>query len=317
MNAMKRMKFWWIAAGLMIGCGGAVGLHQWRAAEAADAARAEQERLRRAAQAELQEWKGRALAAKDVRAAFQPESVAGKASSKPKPVEKKVAEPEPTIMERLQKDPEYQVLTLAAERAHLLSIYGALFHKLGLTSEQIAQFQQISFNAQERHMDLRAIMAEKNLTWQDSAISKLYQDNVKQLEADQRALLGDEGYKVSQDYEHTRWVREMMIGWAGGAAVVLREPFTPQQGEQLVQIMANASESYRKGGHVETSTPGYWEAVEAEARKVLTPTQFVYFSTMEPPLPAGARYQTAFYNKVHEAMTADQKAGGEKKPGGG
>ena len=226
-------------------------------------------------------------------------------------------EPEPTITERLRKDPEYQVLSLAADRAHLLSMYGALFQRLKLTPAQITQFQEIAFRTEERHMDLRAILDERKLTWQDPEFSKLYQENITQSEAAQRELLGEEGFKAYKDYERTRWLREMMIGWAGGAVVALREPFTPQQGEQLVQIMANASEDYRNGGFVMTSKPGYWEAVEAEARKVLTPTQFAYFSTMEPPLPAGARFQTAFYNKVHEALEAEKAAvGAEKKPGG-
>ncbi len=166
-------------------------------------------------------------------------------------------------------------------------------------------------------MDLQAVMGEQHLTWQDPAIGNTYQSIQQEFSAAQRALLGDERFKTFEAYERTTWQREMMVGWAGGAAVVLREPFTAEQGEQLVQIMANASANFRHGGDVNTSEPGYWDAVAAEAKKILTPTQYAYFTTTEPPLPVGARFQTQFYDQVHAAVEAEKKATAPPRPVGG
>jgi hypothetical protein len=132
-----------------------------------------------------------------------------------------------------------------------------------------------------------------------------------------RALLGEAGFKSLKDYERTEWLRKMVAGWAGGAVVVLQEPLSPQQGEALVQVMANASANYRQGNGANPNEPRYWSTVEAEARKILSPTQAQLLTSMEPPLPMGARFQTQFYQKVQEALDADKAASGDGKPSGG
>jgi len=309
---MKRETLGRLAAGVAIAVGFGVGVHQWRAAGEATMAGDEIGRRRVAQQAELQSWEARAAAADKQRRELEMASAVVRSTKSPKPNEGVNSDADVSISERLQKDPEYQLLTLKQERAHLLAIYGVLFRKLGLTPEQITRFQDITLKQKEREMDLQAIKEERHLSEDDPAIQKMQGDANEATRAAQRELLGEAGLKSYQDYQRTTWLREMMVGWAGGAAVVIREPFTPAQGEQLVQIMANASDSYRNGSWAKTDQPGYWDAVAAEAKKILTPTQLAYFTTMEPPLPVGARFQMQFYNRVHEAVEAEKK---EKSPG--
>ncbi|MCX6952326.1 MAG: hypothetical protein NTV51_09200 [Verrucomicrobia bacterium] len=311
----------WMTVGVLAVAGFGFALRQSQAAQDAEDAGAEIARRRTAEEAEVTRLTGEARAAAEVRVALERELAALKAApaatvEKPKPAKAKAeAETEPSIAERLQRDPEYQLLTLKHERAHIQATHGALFQKLGLSAEQIARFQDIIFKKRERDMDLQAIMGERELDWNDPVVSKLRGEIESSYRAERLALLGEAGLAAAEQYDRSHWLREMMIGWAGGAAVVAREPFTPEQGERLVEIMANASETYRKGQYVNTGEPGYWAAVAAEAKKVLTPTQYAYFTTMEPPLPMGARYQAEFYEQVSRAVRAEEKAA-EKKPGG-
>lgn len=312
----------WTTVGVVIAAGFGFALWQSQEARAAMAARGELARQRNAQEAEVKRLIGEARAAAEVRAALEQELAAPKGATATKAEKSKAAKAEAeseidvTIAERLQKDPEYQLLTLKYERAHIQATHGALFQKLGLTAEQIAQFQDIIFKKKERDMDLEAIRGERRLDWNDPIIAKSRGEIASTYRAERLALLGEDGLAAAERYDRTLWLREMMIGWAGGAAVVAREPFTPEQGERLMEIMANASETYRRAHYVNTAEPGYWAAVEAEAKKVLTPTQYAYFTTMEPPLPMGARYQTEFYQQVRKAVQAEEKAGAGKKPGG-
>jgi hypothetical protein len=213
-----------------------------------------------------------------------------------------------SIADQLERNPAAQVAALASERAHVLATYGPLFRRLGLTPEEIGRFQEIVFKRKEQEMDIQAIVRADSLVWTDPAVQKLEQKVRDKYAADARALLGDERYQQFSDYDRASWIHELMIGWAGGATAIAREPLTQDQGDRLEQALANSSESYRNGGYVTTSEPGYWDRVDVEARKILTPSQYVFFTTAEPPLPTGGRFQTQFYSKVTAALKADKKS---------
>ncbi|MCX6068205.1 MAG: hypothetical protein NT121_21055, partial [Chloroflexi bacterium] len=125
-------------------------------------------------------------------------------------------------------------------------------------------------------------------------------------QAAQRDLLGEAGHQQLLDHERTVGVRDMVNGWAGGAVVVARTPFTQQQGEQLIQILANASTRYRNGGNADVKNID-WDVADAQARAILSDSQFNLYKTMEPPLPNGARFQSQFFRLVDEAQRADAK----------
>ena len=225
----------------------------------------------------------------------------------------------PSIADRLRHEPDAQVLWLAYHRSRAGERYGPLFQALRLSPEQIAKFQDNLIRREEQNMDLQAIVAsQKESTGRISA--ELY-EMMKKIEPDhqaaQRELLGEAGYRQLLDHERTVRVRDMVNGWAGDAVVSARTPFTAQQGEQLVQILANASSSYRDGGSAD-STNIDWDVADAQARAILSDPQLNLFKTMEPPLPSGARFQSQFYRLVNEAQAADAKVATStaKAPGG-
>jgi hypothetical protein len=236
----------------------------------------------------------------------------------PVPPARATSEHRSTIAERLQKEPDTQRFYLAALKAEAAAKYGALFRALALSPTEIGKFQDILIKRDEQNMDLTAIKQSQGLSDQDATVMKLQKENEAEYQAAQQALLGETRYRQLQDYERTTYVREMVNGWAGGAVVEARLPFTAPQAEQLIQVLANTSSSYRNGGAVKPFEID-WDAADAQARSILSEAQFNLYKTMEPPLPLGARYQNQLYGAVARATRAEaasKAAPAAKKTGG-
>jgi len=210
----------------------------------------------------------------------------------------------PTIAEHLQKEPDTQRFYLAGLKAEAVARYGALFRALALSPAEIGKFQDILIKRDEQNMDLTAIRQSQGLSDQDATVMKLQNENDAEYQAAQQALLGETRYRQLQDYERTTYVREMVNGWAGGAVVEARLPFTAPQAEQLIQVLANTSSSYRNGGAVKPFEID-WDAADAQARSILSEAQFELFKTMEPPLGVGARFQNQLYGAVERATKTE------------
>ena len=224
----------------------------------------------------------------------------------------------PSIAERLQREPETQILWIAYQRSRATQRYGALLRALALAPFQVERFHVILSRRDEQNMDLNAVMSEQGLSARDPALVKTRQKTEAEYQTAQREFLGDEGYRQLLDFERTAPIREMVNGWAGGAVAITRAPFTAEQGEQLIQILANASESYRRG-HVTNTFDIDWDTADAKAREILSDAQFTLFKTMEPPLPVGGRFQSQLYRCGGQAQRADTSARPEpaaKPPGG-
>lgn len=206
----------------------------------------------------------------------------------------------PSIYERLQTEPDTQVYWLASQRSEATAKYRAFFRQAGLSAEQVEKFHDVLLKRDEQAMDVQSIIRDRGLSRPDDATGKLLANADKELEAAQRELLGDDGFRQLTEYNRTSGLRQLVNGIAGGAVVVARDPLTSQQAEQLLQLMANASASYKRGGHAHAGEID-WNAVDAQARTFLSPAQFALFSTMEPPLPVGARFQSQLYREVDRA----------------
>jgi hypothetical protein len=216
----------------------------------------------------------------------------------------------PDISERLEKEPLFQSLFLAKQRASINERYGAFFQKLHLSSDRREAFLRIADDHDEQELDLNAVMKSEGLTMQDSAISSARVQIEQNFEHSIHTLLGEEEYREFQEYQRTTSLRGFMNGIVGGSVTVLHEPFTAQQTEQLIQAMAESSPSYRAGSFVTSSTID-WPQADAQAQRILTPTQFEYFRTLEPPGEYGGRFQQELYRVAILASAAETQ---EKKP---
>jgi hypothetical protein len=156
-------------------------------------------------------------------------------------------------------------------------------------------------------MDLQAVATTQGLKPEDTVLQKLRRDVVNDYETGVKSLLGDNGYREYRNFERISGIREMINGVVGGSVLVAREPLSTYQAEQLIQIMANASAQFRNGGHA-TESDLNWDVIDEQAQAILTPTQFTFFTQMEPPLPVGARFQARLYQRVEAAKRRDADA---------
>jgi len=306
---MSAKKFFMVGAVVIIGVAAGVGWRNVRLAWATESALSSIASQQAVVDTEMRRLEGQLAAAEKDRLALQSKLEALQKSKAdvpvaPLPPVRATNELRPTIAERLQKEPDTQRYYLAALKAEATAKYGALFRALALSPTEIGKFQDILIKRDEQNMDLTAIRQSQGFSDQDATVIKLQKENEAEYQAAQQALLGETRYRQLQDYERTTYVREMVNGWAGGAVVEARMPFTTPQAEQLIQVLANTSSSYRNGGAVKPFEID-WDAADAQARSILSEAQFELFKTMEPPLGVGARFQNQLYGAVERATKTE------------
>lgn len=292
------------------------GVWTWRQSvgrREARAAVAELDAQKRAAQTEAAAFAARAGAADAIRAKHAAEFAELKKTTDA--AQASVAKaPAPTpprrpwIPERLQTEPEFQLLWLADRRAALTTTYGPLARQLRLSPEQVERMQAALIKREEQRMDIQATQRAQGLADSDPAVRQPLEKVDREYQQAQKDVLGEAGYARLKDYERSVYARELLAGIAGGAAVVAREPFTPQQAEQLFSAMVNASPNHRRGGGFLPYEVD-WSKVDEEAAKFLSPSQLAFFQTAEPPLPYGGRFQSQLYRTVEAAKKSEPPPG--------
>jgi hypothetical protein len=175
---------------------------------------------------------------------------------------------------QLKEDPKVQNLTFASVRVSLAAKYAYLFRTLGLSSEQSEKFLDITLKRREQNDDLIDVVRAQGMSVDDPVVDQLGLQMRQECEAAQRELLGEAGFRQLQDFERTADLRDLVRGMAG-AATVAGTPFTPQQAEQLIQVLANANDKYRTGGKASVQNTD-WDAVEAPARAILSEAQYSF-----------------------------------------
>jgi hypothetical protein len=218
-------------------------------------------------------------------------------------------------IQELRNDPKEQIRRLVARRLALATIYGPLFRSLCLSSAQSEKFLDATLKGEEQQMDLSAVMRSQGLSEDDPMVAKLQRESDAELQAAQRELLGEAGYRQAQDYGRTYVVRELVSGLAGAAAVA-GTPITVQQAEQMTQLLANSSGHYRNGGPADVAEIE-WDKIDTLARPILSESQLTLFKTVEPP---GTAYFRKRFDQVFNQATKAEAAGtavpAAKTPGG-
>ena len=212
------------------------------------------------------------------------------------------SKPEKTlsIMYWVGKDPKLQILWLNDQRAQKQLLYGALFRKLGLSTEQIAQFVENVDRHEEQLMDLMDIYKSESGAGQRAAGDAIAREQVD-YETAQRNLLGEGGYAQLTAYDQSSQARKIVSNLTGGLVSVAGEPLNSQQAEQLIQAITSANTN----GIID------WDAVDAQAKAVLSDNQYTVYSTTEPPLPSGGRFQNRFSALANRAVKAESVGPGK------
>ena len=191
----------------------------------------------------------------------------------------------------LAKNPELQARYLAARRRDLGVTYGPYLAEAGLTPAQAEKFKDIKVAAVENAMDLNSTMRARGLAETDPAVQLLRSQSEEAMHAAERDLLGEAGYQQLAEYERKMPTREFVSGLAA-SLVFSGDPISATQANQLTQILAEASESYRNGTQAISPGPNLDEPLRtrqparepidsaqalARARAVLSPAQYAAF----------------------------------------
>jgi len=156
----------------------------------------------------------------------------------------------------MERHPEVRSALLAFVDARTRTLYGPLLDSLGLSPEQIAQFEVLQRTGFTFGRDVQSGVV---------TLAAGGPENFQQQQAQVKALLGDSGYKQFQDYSSTIGARET----AAGVASALAMSDTPLSTEQAQQVQGILYES-----SIKQPPYGYdWATAYEKAQGVLSPPQ--------------------------------------------
>jgi len=158
----------------------------------------------------------------------------------------------------MERHPEVRSALLAFVDARDRTLYGPLLDSLGLSPDQIAQFEVL----QRRGFTFGRDIGSGVVTF---AAGDSASDDSHQQQAQLKALLGDSGYKQYQDYSPTIGARETAAGLASALATS-DTPLSTEQAQQVEGILNETS--------IRQPPFGYdWATAYAKAQGVLSPPQ--------------------------------------------
>ena len=178
----------------------------------------------------------------------------------------------PSLLAMVQSDPKQ--FASAADNRRMISErkYASLFRSLKFDSEHVAKFESLESLHAKALVDIAASATENGVPLDDPAVNELIAREFDQYRDAQRAFLGEDGFEKLKQFARlipvTKFVQQLATSVALSSA-----PLSSQQGDELSQVFANASSSYRAGGSATESTVD-WGIVMASARPILDPAQF-------------------------------------------
>lgn len=214
----------------------------------------------------------------------------------------------------MRRDPAMQAADLAVKRAREDVEFGPWLRKLGLSPEQEAQFFKNRMIHAERVADVQAAGEMKNLSDWDRTLQELIARANDDYASAQRALLGEDGFRRTKEFELTLPLRGVVRDLAT-ATLAAGQPLTQEQAEGLAKAVvpeARLAKPDGTGGLADVD----WRRVDGQARAILNDRQFAIFQTTEPKMEGwGARFMARLRRSIADAQQADAAATA-KRPGG-
>lgn len=136
-------------------------------------------------------------------------------------------------------NPEAQRLMALQQRGALDARYSALFRMLNLSPAQLEKFKDLLVEKRTAVADVMAAARSQGLTGRENRdeLRALVNDTQAEIDATIRAEIGETAFQQYQGFEQTQPQRsvvsqlEQRLSYSG-------TPLTPQQSEQLVQVLA-------------------------------------------------------------------------------
>ncbi len=210
-----------------------------------------------------------------------------------------------TVADRLGADPKLQALYFAGLRNQIAVNFGPFFRRAALSPDQVAKMQEVLLKKSEQDMDLQMTARTQGVAMDAPEIRALKEKFEAETQAAEREALGDAAYAQFKDYERSAAVRDVVQGLVG-MAVLEGAPLTAPQAEQVGQLLANASPSYRQGGRVKYDEID-WSAAEDALKSVLSDAQLDLFHNLEPLGGGASRFGSTLSTVFAQAVKAEHR----------
>ena len=162
-------------------------------------------------------------------------------------------------------DASYRELARASSRARRHLEFQRLYRQLGLTREQVQQFEMIMARQDEARLD--AEVARDN----GREEKPIYERSGAEWKENMQHLLGESGFNQLQEYLRGMPVRAFVDHFAVQSAA-LESPITPAQVDQLASLALANDFMYARGKGTDPGTVN-WNAVWDSAAGILTTEQ--------------------------------------------
>jgi RNA polymerase sigma factor (sigma-70 family) len=212
---------------------------------------------------------------------------------------------------------DFQRAIIEGQKSGLGVRFGPLYKNLNLSPEQVAKFEQRLADSFQDEVDFAAAIHAKGFAPNDPAIATLATTEKARLETDLRAILGEAGLRDYQNYERSYGAREM-VNTLLGNLVYNGSLLSPQQVNQLTQVLAEQSPAYQKGGRVPGRAQDVkWDSVVDQATQFLLPPQLDALRAVAEQARAIRRVQEFTEPMIRKVSpsAANPTAGAPKPPG--
>ena len=188
----------------------------------------------------------------------------------------------------LMDNPDAQRLMALQQRGALDARYSALFRMLNLTPAQLEKFKDLLVEKRTAVADVMAAARLQGLTGRENRdeLRQLVNDTQAEIDASIRSTVGEAAFQQYQNFEQTQPQRAV-VGQLEQRLSYSGTPLTPQQSEQLVQVLAaNSTPSSGQGqarvtvrsganpaGMFFTNPAPISDQAVAQSATVLNPTQ--------------------------------------------
>ena len=163
-------------------------------------------------------------------------------------------------------------LSVRALRASIAAQFGRLYSRLGLTPDQIDQFETMLVEHQRELMDIAAGARSQGLRFDDATIVALRLQEDEELGTAELTLLGAGGYQQLQDFTRALPMQRIVLEVANSAALS-SSPLTAGQADALTRILTNTNSRFQNGGAADPAAID-WNLVLPEAQGILNETEY-------------------------------------------
>jgi RNA polymerase sigma factor (sigma-70 family) len=167
--------------------------------------------------------------------------------------------------EFMARHPEAWRLLADDQKANWAIKYAPLYNSLGLTAAQVDQMGNLML--QGRPLSSRITTGEGSINLSVEPATTMSREEVFN---EARAILGESGFDRLRDYDRGALAFELMAQVAG--TVFRSAPMSRETADQVAQVLANASATYRAGKNFDRATVE-WNSVIEQSQPLLSPLQ--------------------------------------------